>query len=81
MPESRKRRRTRYTSSTTAKQRKVTPQWLVVLMLSLLVLGLLWIVVTYVFQGQYPIPGIGNGNLFVGFGLLLVGLVLMSGWH
>ena len=42
-------------------------------MLGLMVVGLLWVVVYYISQTSYPIPGIGNWNLLIGFGLLLIG--------
>ena len=50
-------------------------------MLTLMVAGLVWIVATYVFQGQYPIPGIGNWNLAGGFVLILAGFGMMTRWR
>src|SRR4051794_29614727 len=37
---------------------KVNPPWFVPVMIGLMVLGLVWIVVTYLWRSQYPIPGI-----------------------
>ncbi len=34
-----------------------------------MVVGLVWVVATYLFRGEFPIPGIGNWNLGIGFGL------------
>ena len=82
MPKSRSRRkRTRYTPPPQKVEKKTSPPWLVPTMVTLMIVGLLWIVVTYVMQGQYPIPGIGNGNLAIGFALLLAGFGLTTQWH
>lgn len=78
---SRKRKRKRYTPPATKQVKKATPPWMVAFMVTLLVVGLLWIVLTYVFQGAYPIPGIGNANLLIGTIFLLAGLGLMTTWH
>jgi len=59
----------------------VNPTWLVPVMLTLMVVGLAWIVVTYMMQSQYPIPGIGQWNLAIGFVLILAGFSLTTRWH
>jgi hypothetical protein len=50
-------------------------------MLTLMIVGLAWIVVTYMMQSQYPIPGIGQWNLAIGFVLILAGFGLTTRWH
>jgi len=50
-------------------------------MLGLMVLGLAWIVVTYLSSAQYPIPGIGNANLAVGFAFVIAGFALTTRWR
>jgi len=50
-------------------------------MLGLMVIGLLWIVVFYITQTSYPIPKIGNWNLAIGFGMLLVGFGMTTRWR
>jgi len=50
-------------------------------MIGLMVSGLLWVVVTYISQTRYPIPGIENWNLAVGFVLILAGFGLTTRWH
>lgn len=62
-----------------AKPKSDNPKWLVPTFLSFLITGVAWIVVYYVSRAHYPLD-IGNGNMFIGFGLMLVGLVLLSRW-
>ena len=61
MPRSRIRRRSPYTPPTpTQKSVRIgSPRWLVPVMIGCFVLGLLWIVVYYVSQTDYPIGSIG----------------------
>ncbi|SNC65166.1 Uncharacterised protein family (UPF0233) [Kytococcus aerolatus] len=59
----------------------VNPRWFVPLMVGLLVVGILWVVVYYVTQGQYPIGSIGQWNVAVGMGLLMSGFVLATRWQ
>ena len=49
-------------------------------MFGLLILGLLWIVVYYLTQGLFPIPQLAGWNILVGFGIALVGFLMMSRW-
>lgn len=49
-------------------------------MFGLMILGLLWIVVYYLTQGLFPIVAIGGWNILAGFGLALVGFLMMSRW-
>ena len=57
-----------------------SPRWLVPLMVTMMVLGLLWVVVYYVTQTEYPIESIGNWNMAVGFGLIAIGFALATRW-
>jgi hypothetical protein len=54
--------------------------WVAPLMLALFVLGLLWIVVYYVAQGDLPIGAIGAWNIVVGFGFIAGGFVVSTQW-
>ena len=81
MPESKSRKKPTYVPPPTAHAQKTNPAWLVPTMLALLVVGLLWIVVTYLVGAEYPIPGIGNWNLAVGFALIIAGFSLSTRWH
>lgn len=57
-----------------------SPKWWVPLMVSLMVIGLIIVVLAYVFNGQFPIKGMGNGNLFIGFAFMLAGFLMTMGW-
>ncbi len=56
------------------------PKWLVPTFSALLVVGVLWILVYYISRGQYPFD-IGNINMFIGFGFLLVAMGLLTRWR
>lgn len=75
MPKSRSKRSS-YTPPKPPKP-KPSPRWLPVLALSLIGVGILWILVNYVVAA---LPG-GNLNLVFGFVLMAVGLGLLSQWR
>lgn len=82
MPESRSRKKTTYTPPPQKSAGPATnPRWLVPTMLSLMVAGLVWIVVTYLTQSQFPIAALGQWNLGVGFALIIAGFGLTTRWH
>ncbi|MFF0991051.1 cell division protein CrgA [Kocuria nitroreducens] len=58
-----------------------TPTWYKAIMLGLLVVGLLWLIVYYLFQGTYPVPGIGAWNIGVGLALMMAGLIMTTKWR
>ena len=85
MPES-KRRKAAYTApdggSTTAPAPRPTPRWWVPTMLTIMVLGLLWIVVFYVAGDRIPfMADLGAWNFLVGFGAMVAGLVMSMRWR
>lgn len=81
MPESRNRKRAAYTPPPKRTPKQGNPGWLVPVMVTLMVVGLLWVVATYVFGADRPIPGLGNWNLAIGFGLMLGGFLLTLRWR
>ena len=85
MPVSRKRKKASYTPSTSPtagpKKRKPSPVWLAPLMLALFGIGVLWLVVFYITQGDMPfVSGLENWNLLVGFGFIIAGFGLSTQW-
>lgn len=83
MPESRTRKRPAYTPPAPGQAQTVkpNPRWLVPVMVGLMVLGLAWVVVTYLAEGAYPIPGIHNWNLGIGFACIIGGFALTTRWR
>ena len=82
MPRSRIRRRSAFTPppEKTRASSLVSPRWLVPTMCACMVLGLLWVVVYYVTQTEYPIESLGNWNMAIGFGLIAIGFGLATRW-
>ena len=81
MPKSRVRSKAVYTPPPRSSKAKVSPPWLVPVMLGSLIVGLVWIVVFYVTQEKWPIGALGPWNLVVGFVFLINGVVLATRWH
>ncbi|BAW91894.1 serine/arginine repetitive matrix protein 2 [Actinomyces sp. Chiba101] len=66
-----------------------SPSWYAPSMVALMVIGLLWVVVTYLFKGEYPLPyflnhhaadWLSNGNLYIGFIIMMVGFLGLLRW-
>ncbi|MDO5746257.1 MAG: cell division protein CrgA [Actinomycetaceae bacterium] len=60
---------------------KLSPSWWAPTMVTLMLIGLVWVVTYYMFKGLYPIPGIGNWNLAVGLGIAFVGFLMTLRWR
>lgn len=58
-----------------------SPPWLVPLMIASFIAGLLWIVVYYVSQTEYPVKDLGQWNMAVGFGMIIFGFLLSTRWR
>ena len=85
MPVSRKRKKATSTApgaSTGPVKKGPSPRWLAPLMLTLFGIGVLWLVVFYITQGEMPVVGeLGNANLLVGFGFIIAGFGLSTQWR
>ena len=85
MPVSRKRKKAAYTpqpTATTPSKRKPSPVWLAPLMLALFGIGVLWLVVFYITEGNMPfVADLENWNLLVGFGFIIAGFGLSTQWR
>lgn len=89
MPESKKRKKRVYpeppSAATIARKRKPSPPWLAPIMLTLFGLGIVWLVVFYLTNGNmFGVPGaesLGNANLFVGFGFIVAGFGMSTQWR
>lgn len=58
-----------------------SPRWFVPVMVTFFILGLIWTIAAYVTSMQFPIPGLGNANLFIGLGIVLVGFIMTMFWR
>ena len=81
MPESRNRKKVAYTPPPAKAEPKPNPAWWAPVMVGLMVFGLVWVVVTYLFSADYPIPGIDNWNLAIGFVIMLAGFSMTMRWR
>jgi len=58
-----------------------SPKWLAPTMVAGFLIGLFWIVIFYVTQTRYPVPGIGAWNMIIGFGFIGLGFSLATRWR
>ncbi|MBZ8177302.1 cell division protein CrgA [Corynebacterium poyangense] len=59
-----------------------TPTWYMALMFFFMLAGLAWIIVNYLAGNQIPLMvQLGPWNYAVGFGLLVIGLLMTMGWR
>ena len=69
----------RPTQATTTK--KPSPVWVPALAVSLIVVGIAWLVTFYLSQGQYPVYSWRYWNLAIGFGAMVAALGVLSKWR
>lgn len=58
-----------------------SPKWLAPVMVAAFLVGLFWIVVFYVTQTRFPIPGISSWNMVIGFSFIGFGFTLATKWR
>ena len=66
-----------------ARKDAPNPVWFKPVMFGFMLLGLVWIVLYYITSATalpLPIPALGQANIFVGFGLVLVGFLMTPWW-
>lgn len=84
MPESKKRKKDTRGPGATGRQAAAptsSPSWWAPVMVTLMVVGLLCVVLTYLFKGDLPVPGLGNWNLAIGFVVMIVGFFMTLRWR
>jgi len=59
----------------------LSPAWWAPVFITLLILGLVWLVVFYFSSYKFPIPGIGNWNLLIGIGIMMIGFIMTLRWR
>jgi len=60
---------------------KASPRWLVPVMLTCFLVGLLWIVLYYLAPEMPLLSTLGGWNMLIGFGLIMVGFGLSTKWR
>ncbi|HEX2360434.1 MAG TPA: cell division protein CrgA [Jiangellaceae bacterium] len=84
MPRSRIRRKVDFTppAATQGGGTGISSRWVAPLMVTLLVLGLLWIVVYYLTESSLPLmSALGGWNLVIGMGLITAGFITATKWR
>ena len=86
MPESKKRKKPVYPTASAPgavrKKKGPSPVWLAPLILALFFIGITWLVVFYITAPDMPLTGeLGNGNLAIGFGFIVLGFALSTQWR
>lgn len=85
MPKPRKRNKNQnvapVNAHTSSKEEAPNPDWWVPVMVAFFLIGLVYIVVTYLSGSQYPIPGLGNWNLGAGFLFIMIGFLMTMRWR
>ncbi|MFG2138703.1 cell division protein CrgA [Streptomyces sp. NPDC048650] len=84
MPKSRIRKKDDFTPPPAAKTTSLKMNsgrgWVAPLMLAMFLIGLAWIVLFYVSEGDLPIRAMGNWNIVCGFGFIAVGFGVSTQW-
>ncbi|QBI51894.1 cell division protein CrgA [Streptomonospora litoralis] len=84
MPKSRSDRKKKavYTPPPSAARPKVSPRWVLPSLIAVMVVGVLWIAVYYIAGSMIPyMSDLGNWNLAIGFGGIILALILSTRWH
>ena len=96
MPESSTRKKKSVKPSTAASVAvpknadEPNPSWFAPVMFGFMLLGLIWIITFYVTGAQYPLGSglvnvapalsLGNWNILIGFGIMMVGFIMSTRW-
>lgn len=75
------RKQTKYQSGSSDASIRPNPRWFLPTMLSIIILGMLWLIVFYLSGGEFPVKVWGNWNLLAGFGIMVVGLAMSTRWR
>lgn len=90
MPKSKVRKKAAYTppgdvlptAAARARAKAPSPQWYAVLMVTLMLLGLVYVVLFYIVGSRIAFMAtLGPWNFLVGFGLMVTGLIMSMRWR
>lgn len=59
----------------------LSPRWWAPTFITLLIVGLLWLMVYYISSERFPIPGISWWNLVIGLVIMMVGFLMTLKWR
>lgn len=59
----------------------LSPRWWAPMFVTLLLIGLAWLLVYYFTSASYPIPGLGGWNMAIGLIVMFVGFLMTLKWR
>lgn len=59
----------------------LSPPWWAPTFITLLIVGLVWLVIYYFSGATFPIPGIGHWNLVIGISVMMAGFIMTLKWR
>lgn len=75
------RKQTKYESGSSDASLRPNPRWFLPTMLTVIIVGMLWLIVFYLSNGTLPVEVWGNWNLLAGFGIMVAGLAMSTRWR
>ncbi len=64
-----------------AKKKPPSPRWFGAIVLGLMLIGVIWLVIFYVTQGELPVQSLNSWNVLVGFAFIAGGFGLATPWR
>lgn len=64
-----------------AKKKPPSPRWFGAIVLGLMLIGVIWLVIFYVTQGELPVQSLNSWNVLVGFAFIAGGFGLATQWR
>ncbi len=64
-----------------AGEQAPNPVWFKPVMFGFMLLGLVWILLFYISQGQLPVPALQSWNILIGFGIAFIGFLMTTRWR
>jgi len=57
------------------------PVWFKPIMFGFMLIGLIWIIVFYVSDQEFPVKAWSSGNILAGFGIMFIGFLMTTRWR
>ena len=64
-----------------AGEKAPNPVWFKPVMFGFMLLGLAWLLTYYISDSRFPIAELGNANIAIGIGIMLVGFLMTTRWR